>query len=229
MCNLYDIGSTPGRKGINRWEKSVEATLSEFIKIYGIRKTDRGAVITGSTNRKEQPQAQIMRWGFSRPFNPAINNARIEKLSQGMWKPSWVEGRRCVIPVSTFYEWSGPKGAKQTHAIQAATAQESTKESHEEPTERLWMAGLWETHPEAGPSYTMLTRAAQGPVASIHDRMPVILNAADIELYLNSREAIWNHEINENPRFIENLTTFRCLNPLKTTKPGPPIEDSWLL
>lgn len=30
-------------------------------------------------------QVEVMRWGFHRPFNPSINNARSDKLASGMW------------------------------------------------------------------------------------------------------------------------------------------------
>jgi putative SOS response-associated peptidase YedK len=42
-----------------------------------------------------------MRWGFHRDFNPAINNARSDKLEGGMWKEAF-HVRRCVIPMSLF-------------------------------------------------------------------------------------------------------------------------------
>ncbi len=77
-----------------------------------------------------------MRWGFHRSFNAAINNARSDKLASGMWADALRE-RRCVIPVSVFYEWGpGVGGRKQAH------------EFRHPDDDYLWVAGLWETDRE---------------------------------------------------------------------------------
>ena len=53
---------------------------------------------------RSRGEVEIMRWGFHRPFNPLINNARSDKLEAGMWADTSRE-RRCVIPMTLFYEW----------------------------------------------------------------------------------------------------------------------------
>ncbi len=60
-------------------------------------------------------RVEVMCWGFNREFNPAINNARSDKLDGGMWKDAFHE-RRCVVPMTLFYEWEpGSGGRKQAH------------------------------------------------------------------------------------------------------------------
>ena len=55
----------------------------------------------------------------------------IDKLESGMWAKAFLE-RRCVIPVSAFYEWGpGVGGRKQAH------------EFHDPEDDYLWIAGLW--------------------------------------------------------------------------------------
>ena len=129
MCNLYDVGA--GRRhGPEILETSVAEAIKQLEKRLGIRKTDPGVVA-----RKSDGEwiGETMRWGFERPVNPCINNARSEKLGGQMWNKAWREKRRCLIPVDTFYEWSGPKGSKRTHAFQS-----------EDDELLLWAAGLWE-------------------------------------------------------------------------------------
>ena len=218
MCNLYDIGPVRGVKG-RGIQRLVIEKLSELTKEYGIRKTDPGVVVRRGAESSGW-EAVVMRWGFSRPFNPAINNARMEKLAEGMWRPAREAGRWCLVPVATFYEWSGPKRGKQTHAFQA-----------EHKDQLLWMAGLWEEDPEVGLSYTMITRAAEGVVAEIHDRMPAILAEDRAQEFLE-RDSGSKDEMLEwlsQSCLAEELRSFRCLNPLKSAKPGPPVEDPWLL
>ena len=47
-----------------------------------------------------------MQWGMPQPFSRGrpLFNARDDKLNERFWKRSFVE-RRCVVPVSSFYEW----------------------------------------------------------------------------------------------------------------------------
>src|SRR6056297_1394820 len=99
MCNLYDIGR--GRhQSRDEWEKAVAEVIHDIERPFGIRKTDPGVV---AILKDGEPFAETMRWGFERPYNPAVNNARSEKLD-GTWSKPWREKRRCLIPVSTFYE-----------------------------------------------------------------------------------------------------------------------------
>jgi putative SOS response-associated peptidase YedK len=75
---------------------------------------------------------KLMRWGFRREFNTAINNARSDKLEGGMWREAFHE-RRCVIPMTLFYEWSpGVGGRKQAN------------EFRDPDDDFLWAGDLWE-------------------------------------------------------------------------------------
>lgn len=209
MCNLYDIGR-PRSQVRNDWEQVVAEAVETLSKRFGIRKTDPGLVVMDHGG----PRAETMRWGFHRTFNPAVNNARSDKLD-GMWKSAWQEKRRCLIPVETFYEWSGPSGQKQTFAFRSRDADR-----------RLWAAGLWEPPREADdielPAYTMVTTDASEAVEPVHHRMPVLLSPRHFEEYLGG----------DDPRqlltpFSGDLEIFRCANPLKnpTGHEGPVMED----
>lgn len=124
-----------------------------------------------------------MRWGLVPPWakDPAIGyrliNARAETVFQ---KPSFreaVKHRRCVIPADGFFEWSGEKKLRVPWFVHAASR------------EPLFFAGLWERwQPPGGGSawrtFTILTTTAACGLEAIHDRMPVILDAAELEPWL---------------------------------------------
>lgn len=209
MCNLYDIGRPRGRKDHDR-EKAIVKILEEvestLEKRFGIRKTDPGLVVTDSGSG---PEASLMRWGFDRPFNNAVNNARSDKLD-GMWSTAWEKRQRCLIPVSTFYEWTGSTGSKQTYAFQSP-----------DDDAVIWAAGLWEDR-KGERAYSMLTTNASEQVSEIHHRMPVLLRKENHEKFLKESNPVellapWRHE----------LEIFRCYNPLKNSKDhkGPQRED----
>lgn len=204
MCNLYDIG--PKREG-SRLESLLTEILEGLPKLFGIRKTDQGAIIR---SEKSGLVAMGARWGFRRDFNPSVNNARDDKLVDGMWRQAWNEKRRCVIPASCFYEWTGPKGRKQTYAIEA-------------PGGLLWMAGLWEmsTKPDIGLCFTTLTTSANPTMTPLHDRMPVILDRNAIEVYLAS-----DSPLDLVQPYPGALKAFPCQNPLsKGAIAGPPVSE----
>jgi putative SOS response-associated peptidase YedK len=86
--------------------------------------------------------------------------------------------RRCIVPVDGFFEWKAAKGKlKQPYAI-------AMKDGSP-----FGIAGLWENwkDPAAGEwirTFAIVTTQSNELVAAIHDRMPVILAAADYARWL---------------------------------------------
>jgi putative SOS response-associated peptidase YedK len=84
--------------------------------------------------------------------------------------------RRCLVPVSGYYEWSVQGRAKTPFAFGLKN--------------RRWfcLAGLWDTALIDGSeidSFTILTTRPNEFTAGIHDRMPVILAPEDYALWLD--------------------------------------------
>jgi putative SOS response-associated peptidase YedK len=129
----------------------------------------------------------LLRWGLI-PFwagDPKIGyrmiNARAETAHKTPAFRAAFRGRRCLIPASGFYEWDKKGGSRQPWHIRRANGQP------------LALAGLWEHwEGEEGKvvieSCTILTIAASEPVARLHDRMPVILEPEDYDLWLDPGE-----------------------------------------
>ncbi|MCL4871711.1 MAG: SOS response-associated peptidase [Anaerolineae bacterium] len=125
-------------------------------------------------------------WGLipSWAKDPAIGykmiNARSETAAE---KPSFrnaLKYRRCLVPVSGFYEWQKVGKGKQPHYIHLA----------EQPV--LAIAGLWEHWQSADgseiESCTLLTTTPNELMRPLHDRMPVILHPDDYTLWLNPQQ-----------------------------------------
>lgn len=194
MCNAYDIGRPVKRLP----EGSLQVITGPLVSGSGprlIRRTDAATVITATF------ELVTMRWGFERPRLGTINNAREDKLGGPLWSTPFRE-RRCVIPASAFYEWSGPKGRKQTHRFTR-------------PDQGwMWIAGLWESSSEYGPCFSMITTAANRVMAPIHHRMPAILEDEQITPYLAG-------EIATFAPLPENLQVEQSANPLVKPKDPP--------
>lgn len=107
-------------------------------------------------------------------------NARSEGVTEKASFKAAVRQQRCVIPVTGFYEWSGPKSARIPHAIFG-------------PGPVLALAGLysWWHQPGAAAdtgwhlTATILTRASAGVMAPLHDRMPVLLADELVPVWLD--------------------------------------------
>ncbi len=96
-------------------------------------------------------------------------NARVESASaKPAFRDAW-KRRRCLVPASGYYEWRvlAERKTKQPYFVHAANA----------PV--LMFAGLWDRWQDAEAeviqSYSIVTMAAAGAIADIHDRMPLIL------------------------------------------------------
>ena len=126
-----------------------------------------------------------LRWGliphWARPgHNPYTTfNARSETASE---KPTFRDAfrsRRCLVPASGFYEWK-PGPSKKGVPKQPYRIRRLDEDGQHEP---MIFAGLWSTwrdpdHPDAPAieSVAVLTRPAEGPIAEVHHRMPVMLS-----------------------------------------------------
>jgi putative SOS response-associated peptidase YedK len=117
-------------------------------------------------------QASFLRWGLVRPGSddprPLIN-LRLESAVKGALE-STLRQRRCIVPLSGFYEWRRAGKARQPFNIRRKDGGV------------FGVAGLWERLESHGqePLETclVLTTAPNGVVSPIHDRMPVMLDPA---------------------------------------------------
>ncbi|MBD5455647.1 MAG: SOS response-associated peptidase [Lachnospiraceae bacterium] len=125
---------------------------------------------------KNEMVSQVLQWGYERAGkNNLIFNARAESVQE---KPMFrydYETHRCIIPVKKFYEWK------------KSGAGEREKYDFFVPDEILFLAGIYHKDP-GGDRFTILTREAEGCMTKIHDRMPLILKADDMEKWLFSKE-----------------------------------------
>lgn len=117
-------------------------------------------------------------WAKERRVGSRMFNARAETLLEKPSFRSLVARQRCVIPGSGFYEWQGEGKAKQPLYIRR---RDGTP---------LFLAGLWSTwtDPETGESltsHTIITTHANNFMAPIHSRMPVVLEGAALDAWLD--------------------------------------------
>ncbi len=117
-------------------------------------------------------------WAKDEKIGSRMINARSETASE---KPSFraaMRKRRCLVPVDGFYEWtSAGAGAKQPHWIAR-------------PDRGCFaIAGLWERWKTPDQAWletcTLLTARASDRLKVIHHRMPVLIEVADRDRWLD--------------------------------------------
>ncbi|MDO3639365.1 SOS response-associated peptidase [Mycolicibacterium arseniciresistens] len=138
-------------------------------------------------------RVRLMRWGLIPPWvkttedgapdnkGPLLINARSEKVTSSPAFRNSAKNKRCLVPMDGWYEWRGEKGAKTPFYMYGGDG------------ELLYMAGLWSTwRPKEAPkdappllSCTIITTDAAGPLAEIHDRMPLTISRADWDRWLD--------------------------------------------
>ena len=142
--------------------------------------TDVAAVIESDGRR-----LGLLRWGFVPSWSrdpsrgPRPINARAEGAATSrLFGPS-VRSRRCVVPVDGWYEWRDEDGARQPHLLrdpdEAVTA-----------VAALW--STWRDPSDATPpmaTVALVTTAARGAAATVHDRMPLVLSGDDLDAWLD--------------------------------------------
>jgi putative SOS response-associated peptidase YedK len=104
-------------------------------------------------------------------------NARSETAAT---KPAFrdpLKYRRCLIPADAFYEWKRNRTSKQPYCFEVNNG------------ELFAIAGLWDGRKDAIGNWvktcSILTTTPNPVTSTVHDRMPVILDPADYDLWLD--------------------------------------------
>ena len=164
---------------------------------YNVAPTTDIVAIVGNDDVR---RIETFRWGLVPPWSadptkgPPLFNARSETAATKNSFRGPFKRRRCIVPADGFYEW--PRAPKGTPRDERPLPHYITRTDGG----MLAMAGLWERWSppdqladEATPgaprsvlhSATVLTTSANGFMAPIHDRMPVLLERSSWDAWLD--------------------------------------------
>ena len=172
MCGRYSLAAPDPSQVRARFP--VGETV-EIRRRYNVAPTDE--VLTVTTDREGNPRGELLRWGLvpgwadSPKIGARMINARVESVAE---KPAFrnaFQRYRCLIVADGFYEWQRTDGSRRPFHI--------TRDDRAP----FAFAGLWSIwhgadETEVVRSCTIITRPANQRIASLHDRMPVILDPA---------------------------------------------------
>ncbi|HLS53411.1 MAG TPA: SOS response-associated peptidase [Tissierellaceae bacterium] len=183
MCGRYSLDYD--LKNIIIRYKATKS-IKEFQARDEIFPTDLAPVVV----RDQENMIAIMKWGFAPGFakQPLIN-ARGETIDiKPTFKNSFYN-KRCIIPVSSFFEWENIDGKKIRRRISISN-------------EKIFsLAGLYDVFQDKEgkeyAAYTIITTEANKEIKVIHHRMPVIIP--------KDMENIWLDRNNRNIKELKDL------------------------
>ena len=139
----------------------------------------------------KQRRFALLRWSFTPAFVkdpkdfPLIINARSETALEKASFRNAMRRRRCIFIADAFYEWRRDLTGKGKNKRPSEPFLFRRRDGGP-----MALAGLWETW--SGPNgeevdgACVVTTSANGLMAAIHDRMPVILEPEDFDAWLDS-------------------------------------------
>ena len=178
MCGRYAL--TVSATALS--EQFAVAPPSALVPRYNIAPTQAVVII------RSAPGARIcsfVRWGLvpswarDSKIGQRMINARAETVAE---KPAFraaFRRRRCLVPASGYYEWVRSGAGKQPYYIRPAE------------DDCFAFAGLyehWEHDGHTLQTCTIITCPACAELASLHDRMPVIVERQDYARWLDAED-----------------------------------------
>jgi putative SOS response-associated peptidase YedK len=183
MCARFTLRKPPWPLAKSLGSKTVARSLRSRFNIAPTQP------ITVALNDADRTVEEV-RWGLVPPHaeHPSLVklstfNARIETVAKAPTYRDAFRARRCAIFADGFYEWrSDNDGGKTPLWI------------HRTDDQPFVFAGVWDvwhspSSDEALTSASIITQPANAFMATIHSRMPVVLNLATANAWLAAGEA----------------------------------------
>jgi putative SOS response-associated peptidase YedK len=141
---------------------------------WNIAPTQQIAIIEDSGTGRHLTSA---RWGLAVPWStkPMIN-ARSETVAERPTFRKALQGRRCLIPTTGFYEWRTENDRKQPFLFRREDGA---------PFAFAGISDFYDTKGGVAPACAILTTAASSFMRQFHERMPVIVPQPAWDVWLD--------------------------------------------
>ncbi|MBW4613891.1 MAG: SOS response-associated peptidase [Desmonostoc vinosum HA7617-LM4] len=177
MCGRFTLSQPP--TAIAQFFHIEE--VPDFVAEYNIAPTQLVATVLhnpdhGKREFRHLYWGLIPSWAKDSKIAAKLINARSETVAEKPAFRSAFKQRRCLVLADGFYEWQKQQSKKQPFYFRLQDGQPFV------------FAGLWEkwqSPTEEITSCTILTTTANELLQPIHDRMPVILQPQDYDLWLD--------------------------------------------
>ena len=184
MCGRFNVTSDP------LTELFMELIHEPYVgqDNYNTSPTQTAWLIASDQQMSNDPTnskyAFIARWGLV-PFwskesktKYSTFNARCENVAKSAAYREPFKRRRCLVPVSGYYEWADRNGRKQPYYV--------TQKNNE----GLLLGGIWDRWEDRASgdelySFSIVTMPIAPELSFLHHRQPVILSRMEIDIWLD--------------------------------------------
>lgn len=148
---------------------------------FNVAPTQAVAIIR--TRRDGSRAAELFAWGFKPQWaDRSWINARAENVFTSAAFTRAAHAQRCLVPAAGWYEWQGDRQPKVPYV------------HYRDGFAPFAFAGIWTGTGRAGEpgstrTFAILTGPAAPSVAFVHDRMPVVLEPARYDVWLDPGSA----------------------------------------
>jgi putative SOS response-associated peptidase YedK len=139
---------------------------------FNVAPTDEALVVVQRDQRRAVTAYRwglIPHWADDARVGSRMFNARAETLTASPAFREAFRRRRCLVPVDAFYEWKREGTIRQPYLVRRADGRP------------LALAGLWAGWRDPSTetvrrTFTIITTMPNAALASLHDRMPVVVS-----------------------------------------------------
>ncbi len=152
---------------------------------YNVAPTDEALVVVQRDDRRAVTAYRwglIPHWASEAKIGSRMINARAETITASpAFRDAFVR-KRCIVPVESFYEWKRDGTIRQPYRI-------VRRDGHP-----LALAGLWSGWRDLATdtvrrTFSIVTTTPNEAIATLHDRMPVVLERDTWDRWLDPRPA----------------------------------------
>lgn len=173
MCGSYELKVTV--KTLTKHLPQLHITRRDLPGGEEVAPGDAVPIFTGSGKAYA---ASLARWGLvghflDLPPRHPVLTLRGEDLPAKPFYSRLLAGKRCLVPASAYFEWQSVAGGGK-RKMRIGQTQGAP----------LFLAGVFDHHPQAGTTCAILTTAAGAGLGAINDRMPLALAKEEIAFWL---------------------------------------------
>jgi putative SOS response-associated peptidase YedK len=169
MCGRFTLTRAELKEVADFVDAEVAGDERDYRPRYNIAPSDLHWLVRQQQGKR---QLAIARWGLMAKERPVIN-ARAETVAERPLFREAFRQRRCLIPADGFFEWTGPSSARRPIWFHSQRG-------------LLLFGGIFEI--DDPPRFVILTTSPNGQVKAIHDRMPLIIDRADAQSWLEATD-----------------------------------------